>query len=82
VNIGSMVRLIRQSLTVQENIPPENVALVGDCRVGTIPGKVTKIPEEVEIVEPVERGGLIEVGIEIGANLTSYRAMIDCAGSV
>jgi hypothetical protein len=73
-----MVRLIRQSLTVQENIPPENVALVGDCRVGTIPGKVTEIPEEVEIVEPVERGGLIEVGI--GENLTSYRAMIDCAG--
>jgi hypothetical protein len=32
---------------------------------------VTEIPEEVEIVEPVERGGLIEVEIGIGANLTS-----------
>jgi hypothetical protein len=71
VNIGSRVRLIRQSATVQRNIPPENVAFVGDCRVGTISGKVTEIPEEVEIVEPVERGGLIEVEIGIGANLTS-----------
>jgi hypothetical protein len=83
VNIGSRVRLIRQSATVQRNIPPENVAFVGDCMVGTISGKVIGIGGVGEIAEPVEAREVEPVEIDdtigrgIGANVTSYVAIVD-----
>lgn len=54
MNIGSNVILIRHGdLLEQSNIDHEKNALVGDCRVGKISGKIIAVLDDQVSVEPV-----------------------------